>query len=62
LKALHARGKGIIAMKVLGSGLLSDDPASAIAFVAGLPQVDTLCIGMRSWPEIEANASHFAKP
>jgi len=62
LKALHAGAKGVIAMKVLGSGLLSDDPAGAIAFVAGLPQVDALCIGMRSWPEIEANASHFAKP
>jgi aryl-alcohol dehydrogenase-like predicted oxidoreductase len=55
LKALHAGGKGVIAIKVLGSGILSNDPASAIAFVAGLPQVDTLCIGMRSEQELEAN-------
>lgn len=56
LKLIHNTGKGIIAMKVLGSGILSDDPAAAIAFVAALPEVDTLCIGMRSWSEIEANA------
>lgn len=56
LKAVHASGKGVIAMKVLGSGILCGDPAGAIAFVAGLPEVDTLCIGMRSWSEIEANA------
>ncbi len=55
LGALHAGGKGIIAMKVLGSGLLSDEPASALAFVVALPEVDTLCIGMRSWDEIQAN-------
>jgi hypothetical protein len=52
LEALHERGKGIIAMKVLGHGLLEDDTAGAIAFVAGLLQVDTLCLGMRSRQQI----------
>lgn len=56
LKLIHDAGKGIIAMKVLGSGLLCDNPATAIAFVTALSQVDTLCIGMKSLQEIEANA------
>ncbi len=56
LETLHDGGKGVIAMKVLGSGVLCDDPAAVIAFVAALPQVDTLCIGMKSRQEIEANA------
>jgi len=52
LKVLHERGVGVIAMKVLGHGLLKD-VAGAIAFVARLPQVDTLCLGMTSPEQIE---------
>ena len=42
-------------MKILGHRLLAD-PAEAIAFVAGLLQVDTLCLGMRPLEELESNA------
>lgn len=59
LKLIRNAGKGVIAMKVLGSGILSDDPAAAIAFVAALSEVDTLCIGMRSEQELEANVHTF---
>jgi aryl-alcohol dehydrogenase-like predicted oxidoreductase len=56
LEVVHNAGKGVIAMKILGSGTLSDDPAAAIAFVVALPAIDTLCIGMKSLQEIEADA------
>ena len=49
-------GKGIVAMKVMGLGTLADDPKAAISFVARLPYVHSLCIGMRSLSEIEQNA------
>jgi aryl-alcohol dehydrogenase-like predicted oxidoreductase len=48
-------GKGIIAMKVMGCGTLADDPEAAISFVAHLPYVHSLCIGMRNRLEIDQN-------
>lgn len=50
-------GKGIVAMKVMGCGTLADDPEAAISFVARLPYVHSLCIGMRSSAEIDQNVS-----
>ncbi len=49
-------GKGIVAMKVMGFGTLAQQPKEAIDFVAKLPYVDSLCIGMRNQAEIEQNA------
>jgi aryl-alcohol dehydrogenase-like predicted oxidoreductase len=48
-------GKGIVAMKVMGCGTLAHDPKAAISFVAKLPYVHSLCIGMRSVAEIDQN-------
>jgi aryl-alcohol dehydrogenase-like predicted oxidoreductase len=48
-------GKGIVAMKVMGCGVLAQDPQDAIRFVDDLPYVHSLCIGMRSLAEIEQN-------
>jgi hypothetical protein len=42
-------------MKVMGCGTFADDPQAAIAFVARLPYVHSLCIGMRSFTEIDEN-------
>jgi aryl-alcohol dehydrogenase-like predicted oxidoreductase len=53
-------GKGIIAMKVMGCGVLTDDPAAAISHVANLPYVHSLCIGMRSRDEIDQNVEHLS--
>jgi predicted aldo/keto reductase-like oxidoreductase len=50
-------GKGIVAMKVMGCGTLADDPKAAISFVARLPYVHSLCIGMRNLAEIDQNVS-----
>lgn len=51
----HAAGKGVYAMKVLGGGALTSDPAQAIGFVARLPSVHSLCIGMRTLDEVRHN-------
>ena len=48
-------GKGIIAMKVMGCGVLAQNPKAAIKFVDDLPFVHSLCIGMRCLDEIEQN-------
>jgi predicted aldo/keto reductase-like oxidoreductase len=49
-------GKGIVGMKVMGWGTLTNDPQAAISFVAGLGYVHSLCIGMRSTTEIMQNS------
>ena len=49
------KGKAIIAMKVMGFGSYADRPKMAIAHVANLPYVHSLCIGMRSQAEIDQN-------
>ena len=54
-KKARAIGKGIIAMKVMGFGTLTDNPREAIEHVARLPYVDSLCIGMRNQVEIDQN-------
>ena len=56
LKIIRSAGRGVIAMKVLGSGILRDAPTAAIHWVAALSEVDTMCIGMRSLQEIETDA------
>jgi aryl-alcohol dehydrogenase-like predicted oxidoreductase len=48
-------GKRIVAMKVMGCGTLAQDPKAAISFVADLPYVHSLCIGMRTRTEIDQN-------
>jgi aryl-alcohol dehydrogenase-like predicted oxidoreductase len=53
-KATEA-GKGIIAMKVMAGGALTQDPASNIRYVAGLPWVHSLVIGMKNVAEVEEN-------
>ena len=52
--------KGIVAMKVMGCGSLADHPGAAISFAARLPYVHSLCIGMRSWAEVQQNIELLA--
>jgi aryl-alcohol dehydrogenase-like predicted oxidoreductase len=54
------RGKGVVAMKVMGCGAFAGDPGAAISYVARLPAVHSLCIGMRDLREIEENAHWLA--
>ncbi len=54
-KTACANGKGVLAMKVMGGGTLAKDPAAAVRFVARLPYVHSLCIGMRNLQQVEEN-------
>jgi aryl-alcohol dehydrogenase-like predicted oxidoreductase len=54
------RGKGVVAMKVMGCGAYAGDPSAAITYVARLPTVHSLCIGMRSLREVEENVRWLA--
>jgi aryl-alcohol dehydrogenase-like predicted oxidoreductase len=56
LKKLHAAGKGVVGMKIVGEGRLRNDPAKraeSVRFVLGLGCVDTLNVGFESTAEID---------
>jgi aryl-alcohol dehydrogenase-like predicted oxidoreductase len=55
LDRMHASGKGIYGMKVMGAGQLGRDPEKAIRYVMGLPSVDAFTIGMTSEREVVDN-------
>lgn len=57
IEMAHSRGKGVIAMKVLGTSTppLARNYRSSIKAVAGLDFVDAMVIGMRSLSEVEKN-------
>lgn len=52
---MHARGKGVYAMKVAGAGKLTGDMRKAFRYVLGLESIDALTIGMSSREEIDEN-------
>jgi uncharacterized protein len=54
-QSANAARRMIIAMKVLGFGVLANRPREAIEHVASLPYVDTLVIGMKNKAEIDQN-------
>jgi len=51
------RGMGIIAMKPLGGGHLRKSPKEAFDFIQRLGIVDSICVGMKSFPEVECNVN-----
>jgi aryl-alcohol dehydrogenase-like predicted oxidoreductase len=53
LDEMHAAGKGIYGMKVVGAGRLTRDPRRAISYVLDLLSVDAIVIGMQSEAEID---------
>jgi aryl-alcohol dehydrogenase-like predicted oxidoreductase len=55
LRKMHAGGKAVIGMKVLGVGRLGSDPREALKFVFDLGSVDAVTVGMRSRKELLAN-------
>lgn len=56
LGRMHAAGKGIYGMKVMGAGGLGHDPREAIHFVLDQPCVDALVVGMVNEREVDENA------
>lgn len=64
LKKLHAAGKGVIGMKIIGEGRLRDDDArrdESVKFVLGLGCVDVLNIGFEKVEEIDDFAARVRR-
>lgn len=64
LKKLHAAGKGVVGMKIIGEGRLRDDAEKrdeSARFVLGLECVDVLNIGFEKTEEIDDFAGRVRK-
>ena len=57
LEDIHNAGKGVLAMKVVGQGDLTEDVPRGIRFAMGLSCVDALVIGMDSESQVRQNVS-----
>jgi len=55
LREAHDGGKGVILMKALAGGHLYREAREAMEYVRGRPWVHSVCVGMRSAGEIDAN-------
>jgi aryl-alcohol dehydrogenase-like predicted oxidoreductase len=64
LKKLHAAGKGVVGMKIIGEGKLRDDPDKrdeSLRYVLGLGCVDILNVGFERLEEVDDLASRVRK-
>jgi len=64
LKQLHAAGKGVVGMKLVGEGKLRNDPEKrdeSIRFVLGLGCVDVLNVGCENLGEVDDFAERVRK-
>jgi predicted aldo/keto reductase-like oxidoreductase len=61
LKAMHAKGKGIIGMKILAEGTLKtpEQQINSLRFVLGLGCVSCFCIGFESPQQIDQIMRHI---
>ena len=57
MDTMHARGKGIYGMKVIGQSRLAGEYKSAIKFVYDLDCVDAMTIGMLSRADVDQNVA-----
>lgn len=55
MNQMHASGKGIYGMKVVGAGELTEDPEKSIRYVMNLDCVDAMIIGMMNREQINQN-------
>lgn len=53
LQKLHAAGKGVTGMKILGEGKIADKREESLRYVLGLDCVDAIVIGFESVGQIE---------
>ena len=55
LKAMRAKGRGIIGMKIIGDGIFAnaDDREKSIRFAMSLPELDAVVIGFKNRNEID---------
>ena len=64
LKKLHAAGKGVVGMKIIGEGQLRNEPekrSESARFVLGFGCVDILNIGFEKIEEIDDFAGRVSK-
>lgn len=64
LQRLHAAGKGVVGMKIIGEGRLRNDPEkrdASIKYALGLGCVDVLNVGCESLDEVDDLASRIRK-
>jgi len=61
LENIHDAGKGVLAMKALGQGDLTEDVPRGIRFVMGLSCVDAMVIGMTDESQVRQNLSLVAE-
>ena len=61
LKAMHAKGKGVLGMKILAEGTLKapEEQLRSLRFVLGLGAVDAFCIGFESPEQIDQLVSRL---
>lgn len=55
IKAMRAKGRGIIGMKIIGNGTFvkAEDREKSIRFAMSMPELDAVVIGMKSRAEVD---------
>src|SRR5207344_1977587 len=55
LKAMRAKGRGVIGMKIIGNGefVNAEDREKSIRFAMSMPEVDSVVIGFKNRAEID---------
>jgi predicted aldo/keto reductase-like oxidoreductase len=55
IKAMHAKGRGVIGMKIIGNGefLAPEDREKSVRFAMAQPEIDAVVIGFKSRAEID---------
>jgi hypothetical protein len=64
LERIHAAGKGVVGMKIVGEGRLRDQPEKrdeSLRYVLGLGCVDVLNVGCESIAEVDDMATRIRK-
>jgi hypothetical protein len=64
LQKIHAAGKGVVGMKIIGEGRLRNDPEkrdASVKYALELGCVDILNVGCESIPEVEDLATRVRK-
>lgn len=62
LRSMHASGKGIYGMKVVGAGQLTSSVYGSLGFVRDLGCVHAMVVGMMSRAQIDENVRFFQQP
>ena len=64
IKKIHAAGKGVVGMKIVGAGRLRDDSEQrqeSVKYALGLGCVSILNVGFESLAQIDNFAEHIQK-